>query len=136
MAYLLDTNVLSELRKGPRCHPGVAHWARLTSGDGHFVSVLTLGEIRQGIEVLRRRSPAEADALESWLTRLETAYAEVFLPVDEAVAQRWGRLNAERTLPVIDGLLAATALEHRLTLATRNTADFPAAVPLVNPFEG
>jgi toxin FitB len=134
MGYLLDTNVLSELRRGRRCDLNVATWARSTANEGHFISVLSLGEIRKGIEILHRRSPEQAEQLEIWLSKLESGYLESILPVSNQVSQRWGRLNAQRTLPVIDGLLAATASEYRLTVATRNTADFAGAVAFVNPF--
>ncbi|MCC5842591.1 MAG: type II toxin-antitoxin system VapC family toxin [Opitutales bacterium] len=135
MAYLLDTNVLSELRRGDQGHPEVRNWMGRTLAEGHFISVLSLGEIRRGIESLRRKSPDQAASIEKWLRRLADTYAECLLPITGSVAERWGRLNAERTLPVVDGLLAATAVEFRLTVATRNTADFPKAVPVVNPFE-
>ena len=135
MAYLLDTNVLSELRRGRKGHPEVRRWMRRTLMEGHFISVLSLGEIRKGIESLRRKAPDQAEAIEQWLRKLSDTYAEHLLPVNGTVAERWGRLNAERTLPVIDGLLAATALEFHLTVATRNTADFPDIVSVVNPFK-
>lgn len=136
MGYLLDTNILSELRRGERCDANVAAWARATAPQGHYLSVLSLGEIRKGIELLRQRSPEQAELLEKWLIRVESEYAECLLPVSNEIAQRWGRLNAMRTLPVIDGLLAATALEHHLTVATRNSGDFPDSVASVNPFNG
>lgn len=135
MAYLLDTNILSELRKGKRCHPKVAEWAKVTARDQHFISVLSLGEIRKGIEVLRRKSPEQCTPFEKWLQVLESEYAENILQIDEAIADQWGSLMAERTLPVIDGLVAATALVYKLKVATRNTEDFQASgVDLVNPF--
>ncbi len=134
MPYLLDTNVLSELRRGAKCNSRVRAWARSTSKERHFISVLSLGEIRRGIESLRRKSPAQCPPFEKWLNRLLTDYEDTILSISEEVADRWGRLNADRSRPVIDSLLAATALEFGLTVATRNTADFPTEVPLVNPW--
>ncbi len=137
MAYLLDTNVLSELRKGARGDPRVRRWAKETVRERHYLSVLSLGEIRKGIEILRRKAPDQCPVFERWLARLETDYENDILPVGEAVADRWGCLMAVRSLPVIDGLLAATALEHRLTVVTRNTDDFEGTgVDLLNPFAG
>jgi predicted nucleic acid-binding protein len=134
--YLLDTNVLSELRKGRRAHPGVRAWAASTAGERHFISVLSLGEIRKGIEILRRKSPDQCAAFERWIARLKQDYEQDILPVCPSVAERWGRLNAARSLPVVDGLLAATALEYRLKVVTRNTVDFTGTgVEVVNPFE-
>jgi predicted nucleic acid-binding protein len=134
--YLLDTNVLSELRRGRRGDQRVRAWAETVSGERHFVSVLSLGEIRKGIERLRCKSPQQCEAFEQWLERLSVDYAEDILEVNDAVADRWGRLEAGRTRPVIDGLLAATALESDLTIATRNTKDFAGTgVKLVNPFD-
>lgn len=133
--YLLDTNVLSEFRKGQRCDENVRKWAESSVGDRHCISVLSLGEVRKGIENLRRKAPDQCPAFERWLEQLETQYERDILPVSGAVSDRWGRLMAEQTLPVIDGLLAATALEHRLTMVTRNIADFePAGVEVINPF--
>ncbi len=136
MPYLLDTNVLSELRKGRRADQRVRAWAEAVSGERHFVSVLSLGEIRKGIERLRSKSPQQCEVFEQWLERLCVDYAEDILEVNDAIADRWGRLEAGRTRPVIDGLLAATALESGLTIATRNTGDFSGTgVKLVNPFD-
>ena len=136
MPYLLDTNVLSELRKGRRGDQRVRAWAEAVSGERHFVSALSLGEIRKGIERLRRKSPQQSEVFEQWLEQLSVNYAEDILEVNDAVADRWGRLEAGRTRPVIDGLLAATALEFGLTIATGNTKDFAGTgVKLVNPFD-
>jgi predicted nucleic acid-binding protein len=135
MAFLLDTNVLSELRRGERCDPGVLEWARAARGDQHYVSVLSIGEIRKGIELLRRRAPEQCPVFENWLARIQTDYAEATLAVTDLICLRWGQLMAERTLPVIDGLLAATALTHNLTVVTRNVDDFAdTGVLVVNPF--
>lgn len=135
MPYLLDTNILSEARKKTSCDPGVAAWLGRVQPDELFLSVLCLGEIRRGIELRRRRDPATAGHLERWLIGLETHYADQILPVSAAVADRWGRLCPTQPLPTVDGLLAATCIEHKLTMATRNTGDFKrAGVVTLNPF--
>jgi len=134
MAWLLDTCVLSELRK-PKPHPGVIAWMAGLQPDEAFLSVLTLGEIRRGIELRRGKDPVAARSLERWLLGLETHYADRILPVTAAIADRWGRLSPNQPLPVSDGLIAATALEHKLTVVTRNTEDFVrSGVSLLDPF--
>jgi predicted nucleic acid-binding protein len=136
MAYLLATNVLSELRKGHRCDAMVRRWAEASLGRRHAISVLSLGEIRRGIELVRPRDPAQADTLDRWLDQLRNDYEREVLLITEGIIDRWGRLAAIRSLPVIDALIAATALEHQLTVVTRNVADFATlAVPTVNPFQ-
>jgi predicted nucleic acid-binding protein len=121
MGWLVDTNVLSETRKGDRCDTGVRAWYEATSDADLFTSVLVVGEIRRGIESIRRRDRHQAEALEQWLLRLHGALQHRILPVDARVADRWGTLNVPDPLPTVDGLLAATALVHGLTLVTRNT---------------
>ncbi|WP_035768707.1 type II toxin-antitoxin system VapC family toxin [Arthrobacter castelli] len=118
--YLLDTNVLSETRK-PRPNEHVLEFLRTVSGQPAFISVLTLGELNKGIAKLG--SDPRAPGLQSWLSELETAYQEHVLAIDSAVAKVWGGLSAERPRPVIDTMLAATALHHRLVLVTRNVSD-------------
>lgn len=136
MSYLLDTNVLAEIRK-PRAHAGVIAWLESVEADELYVSVLTLGEIQQGIERLARRDPRQAAVYEAWLRRLRRQYSDRVLAITEEIAVAWGRLNAGDPLPVVDGLLAATAIVHRLTLVTRNVADVArTGVPLLDPFEG
>jgi predicted nucleic acid-binding protein len=135
MAYLLDTCVLSELRK-PKANRGVTAWIAGLQPDEAFLSVLTLGEIRRGIELRRARDQAAARALERWLLGLESHYADRILPITAAIADRWARLSPAQPLPVTDGLIAATALEHKLTVVTRNTADFArSGAALLDPFE-
>ncbi|MCW5548666.1 MAG: type II toxin-antitoxin system VapC family toxin [Opitutaceae bacterium] len=134
MAWLIDTCVLSELRK-PKPHPGVVAWMAGLQPDEAFLSVLTLGEIRRGIELRRGKDPAAARSLERWLLGLETHYADRILPVTAAIADRWGRLSPNQPLPVSDGLIAATALEHKLTVVTRNSEDFVrSGANLLDPF--
>jgi predicted nucleic acid-binding protein len=133
--YLLDTNVISETRK-TRADPGVL--AFLTAADTArlFLSVLTLGELRKGVAARRQADPAAADRLGMWVDRIETTYADRVLPVDMSVARLWGEMSAGRSLPVIDTLIAATAMAHALTLVTRNTQDVElTGVPLINPWQ-
>jgi toxin FitB len=121
LTFLIDTNVISEIRK-PQPNTGVADWFATTESKQLFLSVLVIGEITQGIERLRRRrDPLQADQFERWLAVLRNDFADRLLPVTVRVAERWGRLNAAQPLPVIDGLLAATAIDYGLTLVTRDT---------------
>ena len=135
MSYLLDTNVISELRKGARAAPNVRAWFSELADEEIFLSVLSIGEIRRGIENVRRRDPKSATALDSWLARLAEAHRDRILPIDRATAEEWGRMNVPDPLPVVDGLLAATAKVSGLTFATRNIADVEGSdVDLVDPF--
>ncbi|MCA3451603.1 MAG: type II toxin-antitoxin system VapC family toxin [Rhodobacter sp.] len=136
MSFLIDTNIISEVRKGARCNPGVARWwADVAEGDLWF-STLILGEIRKGIELARRRDPDKASVLEAWLGEVVSGFGDRLLPVDATVADEWGRMSAIRPVPVIDALLAATAKAHGLTLVTRNEADVAGlGVEVLNPFE-
>ena len=134
--YLIDTNIISEVRKGRRCDPRVAAWYRQVRDDDLFLSVLVIGEIRQGVERLRPRNPRRAGALEQWLEELRDSFGERVLAVDDKVAQNWGRFAAHGTFPVIDALLAATAEAHGLTLVTRNVKDIEGTgARCLNPFE-
>jgi predicted nucleic acid-binding protein len=131
--FLLDTNVVSEIRK-PKPAAGLLSWFDTQEPDTLYLSVLVLGEIREGVERLRVRDAARAQALALWLGDLSAGYADRVLPVDQAVADEWGRLRAIRPLPVIDAFLAATARVHGLTLVTRNVRDFAGLNVLVfNP---
>lgn len=133
--FLLDTNVISELRKGPRADSNVTSWFAEIADEEIFLSVVTIGEIRRGVESVRRRDPDSAASLDRWLAHLSEAHGERILPVDRAIAEEWGRMNVPDPLPVIDGLLAATARVLGLTLVTRNVADVEAAgVELLDPF--
>lgn len=135
MSYLLDTNVISEVRRRSP-NPGVASWFEQAAGEDLFLSVLVLGEIRQGIERLRARDPEQAEVFERWLELLSQDFLDRLLPVSAAVAEAWGRLNAPSPLPVIDSLLAATALVHGLTLVTRDTSKLEkTGVALLDPWE-
>ncbi|HLE71510.1 MAG TPA: type II toxin-antitoxin system VapC family toxin [Vicinamibacteria bacterium] len=136
MSYLIDTNVVSELRKGRRCDPRVSAWFRAAAGEEKFLSVLTIGEIRRGIDSIKRRDERSAQKLEVWLARLRAEFAARILIVSEQIAETWGRLMVPDPLPVVDSMLAATAIVHGLTLVTRNADDVGrTGVPLINPFE-
>lgn len=136
MKFLLDTNIVSELRKRDRADAGLRRWIETVDGDALALSVLVLGEIRLGILRLRRRDPDAAEHLAAWLVRLERAYRGRVLPVDASVTETWAHFNAIRTLPVIDSLMAATAAVHGLTLVTRNVSDLEGVdVPLLDPFD-
>ncbi len=135
MAWLADTNVLSELRKGERCDTGVRAWYTNAQDADLFTSVLVIGEARRGIESVRRRDPVQAAVLDRWLLGLRGSMRDRVLPIDARVAERWGALNVPDPLPTVDGLLAATALVHDLTLVTRNTRDFVSTgVQILDPF--
>ncbi len=135
MSYLLDTNVISELRKGQRCNPGVASWFAEVSSGEIYLSALTVGEIRKGIENIRRRDQRRAEALDAWLHELLEMHSDRILPVNAVIAEQWGRFNVPDPLPVLDSLLAATASVHDLTLVTRNLKDVErTGVAYLNPF--
>ena len=134
MSYLLDTNAISEIHRGRDAN--VAAWADGVADHELYLSVLTLGEIRKGIERLRGRDPRQADVFSAWLSELRQRFAERLLAVDGRVADDWGRLNAPADQNTIDSLIAATARVHELTVVTRNTADFEGCdVPLLDPWE-
>ena len=136
MNWLLDTNILSELRKGSRCHPNVARWAANLSPETMYLSVLVLGEIRRGVERLRRRDASQAKALAIWLDQVRMAFGGRILEVTEQVAEEWGKNDVPNSKPVVDGLLAATAKVNGLTFVTRNTGDVASTgVAVLNPFE-
>ncbi len=137
MTYLLDTNVLSETRKRQPA-AGVADWIAATPPDRMHVSVLTLGEIAQGIAIVRGRGDLDqAAALERWLREVESGLEDRVLPVTLPVAAAWGRQQYSQPLPVIDALIAATARVHGLTVVTRNIKDFElTGVQVLNPFTG
>ena len=136
MKFLLDTNVITEIRKGSRANAHVRSWFAALDPEAILLSVVTVGEIRRGIASVRRRDPAAAQALERWLRRVLRDHSDRILAVDLSVAEEWGRLNVPDPLPVIDGLLAATAKVHGLTLATRNVKDVArSGAEVLNPFE-
>jgi len=133
--YLIDTNVLSELRK-PGRNAAVVDWFSSIFSERLYLSVLTLGELRRGVEMLRIRDAHSAGALDRWIAAVRSQFSDRIIGVDEEVAERWGQMSPRRPVPVIDGLLAATALAHDLAVVTRNTADFErSGVTVLNPFD-
>jgi predicted nucleic acid-binding protein len=139
MSYLIDTNVLSELRR-KQPDANVVAWFKPRARQSLYLSVLTLGEIRKGIERLDEAAGSvRRQSLIDWLEQdLPTFFLGRLLPVDTQVADRWGRLlaSATRPLPAIDSLLAATALQHNLTMVSRNTRDFMGLnLDIINPWD-
>jgi predicted nucleic acid-binding protein len=134
VSFLLDTNVVSEIRRGRDAN--VAAWAGEVADADLRLSVLTLGEIRKGIERLRGRDPDQAEVFAAWLEQLRDHFADRILPIDDRVAEEWGRLNAPAERKTVDSLIAATARIHDLTVVTRNTADFDGCeVAVLNPWQ-
>jgi len=133
--YLLDTNVISELRKGVRGDDHVRGWFRSLPTGSTWLSVLVVGELRRGIESIRRRDPRASEAIERWMTGLLTDYSDRILEIDSRVADAWGRMNVPDPLPAVDGLIGATAIVHDLTVATRNARDMSrTGARCLNPF--
>lgn len=134
--YLIDINVLSEIRKGPRrAQTEVYQWWQGMKDQELFLSVMTPGEIRKGIDRLGSRDVSQTLALERWLDDVKQAFRERLIEISLTIAERWGRLQAIRSLPEVDALLAASVMEHDLTLVTRNEADFAGlGVRVLNPF--
>lgn len=134
--YLLDTNVISETRKA-RADRGVMAFLSAADPAALFASVLTIGELRKGVEAKRRSDAGIAERLGAWVDGIETTFADRLLAVDTTIARRWGELSAGKTLPVIDTLIAATAIHHGLTLVSRNTRDFASTgVAIFDPWQG
>jgi len=136
--YVLDTNVVSELRKvrSGKADSGVARWAEGTRTTDLFLSVISLQELEIGILSLERKDAAQGRLLRVWMEQqVLPAFAERILPIDVAVARAGARLHVPDPRPVRDALIAATALVHGMTVVTRNVADFAATgVPLLNPW--
>lgn len=124
MRFLVDTNVVSELKRGRRAAPAVAKWFESLPPDQVFTSVIVLGEIRRSIELIARRDRPQAELLERWYAGMRRRLDTRVLPVDEPIMMMWSRISVPDPLPAYDGLLAATALVHDMTVATRNTSDF------------
>jgi len=135
VSYLVDTNIVSELRKGARANAGVVTWFADVADDEIYLSVLTVGELRRGVDSIQRRDRDAAAALNRWLRGLPEGFGARLLPIDQSVAEEWGRINVARSLPVVDSLLAATAKVHGLIFVTRNTKDVArTGVHCLNPF--
>jgi len=134
LSFLLDTNAISEIRRGR--DQRVRAWVGQVADADLHLSVLTLGEIRKGIELLRGRDHAQAKVFDTWLSELRARFADRIVPIDDRVAEEWGRLNAAGSRNTVDSLIAATARIHGHTVVTRNTGDFDGChVPLLNPWD-
>lgn len=136
--YRVDTDVISEARKGDRANAGVrAFFNNATRGNfALFLSAITIGELRQGVELIRHRGDrTQAQRLERWLERLAVEYADAILPFDQETAEIWGRLRAPHPENPLDKQIAATAMIYQRAVVTRNTAHYnPTGVDLLNPF--
>jgi predicted nucleic acid-binding protein len=136
--YLIATNVISEARKGKAANRGVQAFLEdaASRSSGLYLSVITIGELRRGVELIRHRGDLpQSKKLEAWLAKLLESYASSILPLDQEIAQLWGRLRVPHHENAIDKQIAATALIHDLTLVTRNTQDFAGTgVRLFDPF--
>ncbi len=136
--YLLDTDVISEIRKGRKANPGVREFFARVSRDATevYLSVVTIGELRQGVERIRHRGDvAQAKRLERWLNAVTASYSQSILPFDEECAHVWGRLRVPNPENPLDKQIAAMALINDLEVVTRNTAHYvPTCVRVLNPF--
>ena len=135
MNVLLDTNILSELRKGPQADQRVRAWAGTTAMSARFTSIIVIAELMKGAQLRSRRDLGGSTALERWIDHLVAELDDRILPIDLAVSSVWARLMAQRSRPPIDMLIAATAITHGYTLVTRNVSDFEGTgVRLLNPW--
>lgn len=134
MDYLLDTNVMAEIRK-PRPDENVVRWISSIPPDNIYLSALVIGEIRRGTELLKRQDPIRAETYETWLESVLVEHRDRIVPLDAEACGEWGRLNATRPLPMISGLMAATAKVRDMTFVTRNTPDVEGTgTRLLDPF--
>ena len=137
--YLVDTDVISEVRKRSKANKGVVKFFRQAANDNTalYLSAVTVGELRRGVELIRHRGDAaQAKLLDAWLTLILTEYYDNILPLDDAAAQVWGRLRVPHPENALDKQIAATALIHDLTLVTRNEKHFAGTgAKLLNPFQ-
>lgn len=134
MTFLLDTPVVAEICQ-PGGDPRVKSWFAGTRGEDLYVSILAIGEIRQGIERLRAREPVEVGLFEAWLAQLRARFADRILRITAEIAEEWARLDVAAPLPIIDGLMAATAKVNGFTLVTRNARELArTGVPVLDPW--
>ena len=134
--YLIDTNVISEFRKKERCNPNVRQWFETVEERNIFLSVLVVGELRCGIERIKRKDPQAAFHLDNWLQEVVDNYSNRIFPVTQEIAEAWGTMNVPDPVSTVDGLLAATAKIHNCILVTRNVKDIcRCGVDFYNPFE-
>ena len=132
--YLLDTNVISETRK-TRMDSNVLAFLSQTDPDRLYISVLSLGELRKGVEIKQKTDPDAATVLTDWVDGLERMFTDRIIPIDGTIANLWGKLSADRSRPVIDTLIAATAMTHNLVLVSRNLKDLQGIpVPVLDPW--
>ncbi|MEM6533862.1 MAG: type II toxin-antitoxin system VapC family toxin [Myxococcota bacterium] len=132
--FLLDTNIISELRKGARASSSLLHWYDAVDDDSVYLSVLVVGELTRSVERIKRRDPVSARKLEAWLKGVVADFEDRVLPVTEPIARAWGAFGVPDPVPTVDGLLAATAHVHGLVLVTRNTKDvYSTGVEVMNP---
>ena len=135
MSFLLDTNVLSELRRGLQADKNVLAWDRTVSETERFTSIIVIAELMKGAQLRSRRDVGGGAVLEQWIERIIEEFAHRILTVDIAVSSVWARLMAQRSRPPIDMLIAATAIAHGSRLVTRNVTDFEGTgVALLNPW--
>lgn len=135
MRFLLDTNVLSEVKRG-RGDVRVKNWFARADSGALFTSVMVVGEIRRGIELIRRRDASQVAGFEAWLMQLQEEFGERVLPITQEIAEEWGRLNVPDPLPTIDALLVATARVRGLTIISRNIRDIGCGgARVLNPWE-
>jgi predicted nucleic acid-binding protein len=132
--YLLDTNVISELRR-PRPHPGVVAWLSGTAASQLFIAATSFGELQAGVEVTRHLDPQKAAAIEGWIDAVAASYS--IIPIDDVIFRQWARLMHRRSSHLIeDAMIAATALVRNFTVVTRNLRDFAQfAVLTLDPFQ-
>jgi predicted nucleic acid-binding protein len=132
---LVDTNVISELKRGRNAAANVVAWFAAMPVHNVFTSVVVLGEIRRGIELVARRDKLQADVLERWYSTMRRRLGDRVIGVDEPVMTAWSKITVPDMLPAYDGLIAATALVHGMTIATRNTADYRrAGIAVIDPW--
>lgn len=136
MIFLLDTNVLSEIKRG-RGDARVKSWFAKADSGALFTSVMVVGEIRRGIELIRRRDASQVAGFEAWLAQLQQEFGERVLPITQEIAEEWGRLNVPDPLPTIDALLVATARVLDLTIVSRNIRDIGrGGARVLDPWQG